>query len=151
MQAQNPHINSLKRAGYRVTRARLAVLQALEAEQGHITSADVIARVQRIDPSIGRASVFRALDLFTQLGIIRPTYIDTSLTPTYVMMHGGHHHHVICTACKRFFEFEDCSLGAMARSLQETLGVQISGHLLEFFGICNSCQQDGDTSREQGA
>lgn len=139
------HIQILKHAGYRVTRARLAVLAVLEAEHGHITSADVIARVERIDPAIGRASVFRTLDLFTQLGIIRPTYIDTSLTPTYVMMQGGHHHHVICTACKRFFELEDCGLEAISGKLERTLGMQISGHLLEFYGVCAACQ-DGASS-----
>ncbi len=135
----SPHVEVLKSAGYRVTRARLAVLAVLEAEQGHITSAGVIAQVERIDPTIGRASVFRALDLFTQLGIIRPTYIDTSLTPTYVMMRGGHHHHVICTACKSFFEFEDCGLEAVTGNLERTLGIKISGHLLEFFGVCADC------------
>lgn len=141
MTADSPHIQGLKQAGYRLTRARLTVLEALEAEHGHITSADVLEKVERMNPAIGRASVFRALDLFTQLGIIRPTYIDTSLTPTYVMMHGGHHHHVICTACKCFFEFEDCGLEALTRNLEETLDIRISGHLLEFYGLCAACQK----------
>ena len=134
------HVQILKRAGYRVTQARLTVLDVLESEHGHITSADVLSKVEGIDPSIGRASVFRTLDLFTQLGIVRPTYIDTSLTPTYVMMHGGHHHHVICTACKRFFEFDDCGLEALTQNLQDTLGIRISGHLLEFYGVCATCR-----------
>ena len=137
---QSPHIQRLKQAGYRLTQARLTVLDVLEAEHGHITSADVLAKVEGINPSIGRASVFRTLDLFTQLGIIRPTYIDTSLTRTYVMMHGGHHHHVICTHCKRFFEFEDCGLESLTRNLEETLEIQISGHLLEFYGVCAACR-----------
>ena len=127
-----------------MTRARLAVLAVLEAERGHITSADVIAEVERIDPAIGRASVFRTLDLFTQLGIVRPTYIDTSLTPTYVMMHGGHHHHVICTACKAFFEIENCGLEALTGNLERALDIQINGHLLEFYGVCADCRS-GDT------
>jgi len=139
MTAVNPHIQRLKQAGYRLTRARLTVLDVLESEHGHITSADVLERVENINPAIGRASVFRTLDLFTQLGIIRPTYIDTSLTPTYVMMHGGHHHHVICTACKRFFEFDDCGMEALTRNLEETLDIRISGHLLEFYGVCADC------------
>ena len=137
---QSPHILRLKQAGYRLTQARLTVLAVLESEHGHITSADVLEKVEAVNPSIGRASVFRTLDLFTQLGIIRPTYIDTSLTPTYVMMHGGHHHHVICTQCKRFFEFEDCGLESLTRNLEETLEIQISGHLLEFYGVCAACQ-----------
>ena len=119
----------------------MAVLAALESEPGHVTSADVLARVKRINPAVGRASVFRTLELFTQLGIIRPTYSGTRMTPTYVMMHDGHHHHVICTACKRFFEFDDCGLGALTQNLQQTLGVQISSHLLEFYGVCAPCQQ----------
>jgi len=140
MSADSPHIQRLKQAGCRLTQARLTVLAVLEAERGHITSADVLAKVERVNPVIGRASVFRTLDLFTQLGIIRPTYIDTSLTPTYVMMRDGHHHHVICTACKRFFEFDDCGMEALTRSLEETLDIRISGHLLEFYGLCAACK-----------
>lgn len=140
MTIDSPHIQRLKQAGYRLTQARLTVLAVLEAEHGHITSADVLERVEGVNPAIGRASVFRTLDLFTQLGIIRPTYIDTSLTPTYVMMHGGHHHHVICTDCKRFFEFDDCGMEALTRNLEKTLEMSISGHLLEFYGVCSDCQ-----------
>lgn len=152
MPQPSPHIKSLKSAGYRLTQARLTVLDVLEAEHGHITSADVLEKVERINPAIGRASVFRTLELFTQLGIIRPTYINTSLTPTYVMMHGGHHHHVICTECKRFFEFDDCGLEALTRNLQDTLGFQISGHLLEFYGVCATCQnQAADALAERKA
>ena len=141
MTAKSPHIQRLKNAGYRLTQARLTVLAVLEAEHGHITSADALKRVERVNPAIGRASVFRALDLFTHLGIIRPTYVDTSLTPTYVMLHGGHHHHVICSECKRFYEFEDCGLEALTQNLEATLDVRISGHLLEFYGVCGDCQK----------
>ena len=139
MSAQNPHIQRLKQSGYRLTRARLTVLRVLETEHGHITSADVLGKVARINPAIGRASVFRTLDLFTQLGIVRPTYINTSSTPTYVLMHGGHHHHVICTDCNRIFEFDDCGLDNLTNNLEATLSVQISGHLLEFYGRCQDC------------
>jgi len=140
MPADNPRIQSLKQAGYRLTQARLTVLEVLEAEHGHITSADVLEKVERINPAIGRASVFRTLELFTQLGFIRPTYINSSATPTYVLMHGGHHHHVICTECKRFFEFDNCGMEALTRNLQRELDVQISGHLLEFYGVCADCR-----------
>lgn len=141
MPQNNTYIRSLKKAGYRLTQARLTVLEVLEAEHGHITSADVLEKVERINPAIGRASVFRTLELFTQLGFIRPTYIHTSLTPTYVLMHGGHHHHVICTECKRFFEFDNCGLDVMTRNLQRELDIQISGHLLEFYGVCADCRR----------
>ncbi len=140
MRQGSPYIQSLKQAGYRLTQARLTVLDVLESEHGHITSADVLEKVESINPAIGRASVFRTLELFTQLGFIRPTYVNTSLTPTYVMMDGGHHHHVICTECKRFFEFDNCGLDEMTRNLQRELDMDISGHLLEFYGVCADCR-----------
>ncbi len=140
MSEGSPHIQVLKDAGYRLTQARLTVLGILEAERGHITSAEVLERVAALKPAIGRASVFRTLDLLTQLGIIRPTYNGSSLTPTYVLMRDGHHHHAICTGCQRFFEFDDCGLEALSRSLEQTLNLQISGHLLEFYGICAACR-----------
>lgn len=139
MREPNHHIQRLKQAGYRLTQARLTILDILESERGHITSAALLEKVEQINPAIGRASIFRTLDLFTQLGIVRPTYINTSLTPTYVMMRGGHHHHVVCTHCSRFVEFEDCGLETLAQNLEQSLNIQISGHLLEFYGICQSC------------
>ena len=140
MSEPSQNIERMKSAGYRLTQARLTVLNILEAEPGHITSSDLLAQVERVNPAIGRASVFRALDLFTQLGIIRPTYINTSSTPSYVLLRGGHHHHVICGECNRFIEFDDCGLEQLTRSLEAALDVSISGHLLEFYGICNDCQ-----------
>ncbi len=139
MNQHSPHVERLRNAGYKLTQARLTVLEVLEAEHGHITSSDILVKVEEVNPSIGRASVFRTLDLFTQLGIIRPTYISTSLTPTYVMMHEGHHHHVICTNCNRVLEFDDCGLESLTQTLEKTLNVKISGHLLEFYGMCASC------------
>lgn len=136
----NPRLERLRKAGHKLTNARLTVMRALESHGGHMTSTDVLEAVTQIDPEIGRASVFRALDLFTQLSIIRPTYIDSSVTPTYVLMPGGHHHHIICTNCNRVIEFEECQLGQLERELERKLHVRLTGHLLEFYGLCESCQ-----------
>lgn len=129
----------LRDAGHKLTNARLTVLQVLENSGGHITSAEVLEQVSALDDSIGRASVFRTLDLFTSMSLIRPTYINTSLTPTYVLLPNGHHHHIICTNCNRVIEFDDCTLGAMEAELEHRLHVKLTGHLLEFYGLCDRC------------
>ena len=104
-------------------------------------SAEVLERVSRLDARIGRASVFRALDLFTSLSVIRPTYIGTSQTPTYVLMPDGHHHHILCTQCGRVIEFDECGLGDLAQELALRLGFRLTGHLVEFYGVCADCQR----------
>jgi Fur family ferric uptake transcriptional regulator len=136
----SPRAQRLRDAGHKLTHARLTVLRVLEDSGGHITSAKVLDKVNAIDESIGRASVFRTLDLFTTLLIIRPTYIDSSMTPTYVLMPEGHHHHVICTNCNRVIEFEDCCLSDMAAELEARLHVKLTGHLVEFYGLCDNCK-----------
>ena len=136
----SPRAQRLRAAGHKLTNARLTVLQALENSDGHITSAEVLDAVDNIDPTIGRASVFRALDLFTRMALIRPTYTGGSATPIYVLMPEGHHHHIVCVNCNRVIEFEDCALDQLSAQLESRLHVRLLGHLLEFYGLCEDCQ-----------
>ncbi len=139
MEDLTPRMLRLRDAGYKLTNARLSVLEALEQHDGHMTSTDVLEAVALINPAIGRASVFRTLDLLTQLAIIRPTYIDSSITPTYVLMPDGHHHHIICVNCNKIIEFENCGLSGLTAQLEAQFNVKLSGHLLEFYGKCGDC------------
>ena len=135
----SPHAQRLRKAGYKLTNARMTVLQILEESTGHITSGEILDRVNAIDPSIGRASVFRTLDLLSRLAIVRPTYIGSSITPNYVLLPDGHHHHIVCVNCHRTIEFEDCGLDEIAAHLEARFGVRLTGHLLEFYGLCEAC------------
>lgn len=135
-------VQRLKDAGYRLTKVRLTVLQILEDHGGHMTSSQILDAIQEQDRSIGRASVFRTLDLLTGLMIIRPTYIESSITPTYVLMPDGHHHHIVCSNCNAIIEFQDCNLDNLTTQLEHTYGVKITGHLLEFYGMCSACLQN---------
>ncbi len=132
----------LRDTGHKLTNARLTVLNVIENAHGHLTSTEILEQVAVADPSIGRASVFRTLDLLTRLGIIRPTYVASSATPHYVLLPDGHHHHIICMNCNRLIEFGDCELEGLAASLEARYGVHITGHLLEFYALCNHCQHE---------
>lgn len=136
----SPRVQRLRDSGHKLTNARLTVLGVLEHGDGHLTSAEIVEAVSRVDPDIGRASVFRTLDLFTRLAIIRPTYIDSSTTPNYVLLPDGHHHHIICTNCHRVIEFDECALGALAAELEQRYNVRLTGHLLELYGLCDKCR-----------
>lgn len=137
--ATSPRAQRLRESGYKLTTARLAVLTALEASDGHLTSTELIERVLALDPAVGRASVFRALELFTRLSLVRPTYLSGSVTPAYVLLPGGHHHHFVCLRCGRVIEVEDCGLLDTTRAMEQQLGVHVTGHLVEFFGLCANC------------
>ncbi len=132
-------VQALRDAGYKMTGPRLTILDILEQSGGHITSAELLSRVEQRDPSIGRASVFRTLDLMIKLGIVW-TSVQGGSTVHYMLMPGGHHHHIVCTCCEKLIEFEDCRLGTLIAALEQEYGVHVEGHLLELYGICRDCQ-----------
>lgn len=133
-------IQLLRDAGYKLTAPRLTILQLLEESGGHITSSELLEQLEQRDPSIGRASVFRTLELMTKLGIVW-TGVQGGSTVHYMLMPGGHHHHIICTNCGKVIEFETCRLDSLISSLQQQFGFQIEGHLLELYGRCKECSQ----------
>ena len=133
-------VRALREAGYKLTNPRLTILELLGESGGHITSAELLSLVEARAPSIGRASVFRTLDLMTRLGIIW-TSVQGGSTVHYMLMPGGHHHHIVCTNCNKLIEFGDCRLDGLITQVEQKYGVQVEGHLLELYGLCKECQE----------
>src|SRR5947209_12671303 len=134
-------VQALHDAGYKLTAPRLTILELLEQSGGHITSAELLGLVEQRDPSIGRASVFRTLDLMIKLGIVW-TSVQGGSTVHYMLMPGGHHHHIVCTNCNKLIEFGDCRLDTLITQVEQKYGVQVEGHLLELYGRCKECQEE---------
>ena len=130
----------LKVAGYKLTAPRQAVAQVLEQEGLHLSPNEILAQGKQIYPKLSRATVYRTLDLLTELGLIRPIYLHDA-SQRYVTTQGGHHH-LVCTDCGAAFEFEQCEADQLAVTLTERFGFEIHSHLLEFYGLCRICKQD---------
>ena len=138
MSTETSFTERLRDAGYKITPPRLAVLQVIEQEGEHLDPAQILRRAQRIHPAIGRATVYRTLELLTELNIVRPIYVGEH-GPTYIRAEGGHHH-LVCSTCGVVVDFDQCMAGEMMRELSERFGFQIQSHLLEFYGRCAQCQ-----------
>ena len=130
---------ALAKRGYRMTQARQAVLKALISTGGHVSADRLVDLVHSTGSEVGRMTVYRTLDLLTELGLVRPTYQGTGAAH-YILLVNGQHHHLICTRCHAVVEVDTC----FARNLDhfvEGLGdFEIQGHLLEVFGICPECR-----------
>lgn len=140
MSTETSFIERLRDAGYKITPPRLAVLQVIEQEGEHLDPAQILRRAQSIHPAIGRATVYRTLELLTELNIVRPIYVGEH-GPTYIRAEGGHHH-LVCSHCGVVVDFDECMAGDMMRELSERFGFQIKSHLLEFYGTCADCRKD---------
>lgn len=136
----DPFLTALDRAGYRLTEPRRAVAQLVADQTGHFSAADLVAQVRARRLGIGRATIFRTLDVMSELGVVERIDLPNG-EHAYVGCEPAHHHHVICSRCARTTKVEDCGMSAVAREVSRRTGYRIDEHRLELFGLCPACQR----------
>ena len=134
-------IAALRHRGYRLTPQRRAVLEVIAGTDEHLTPADIYHRVRGGHPGIGLVTVYRTLDVFSELGLICELRTEDGGRSYLLTRPSEHHHHLICSNCGKVVNFTGCRLGELERRLSRETGFQIDGHLLEFTGCCPGCQQ----------
>ena len=135
----NPLVEALDRGGHRLTGPRRAVAELVAARDGHFTSADLVADARRRHPGIGRATIFRALDLFASLDLVERVDLPGG-DHAYVACDPVHHHHAICTGCGRSLDVDDFGLTLVLNEIGRRSGFRVVDHRLEIFGLCAACQ-----------
>ena len=134
-------LNDLREAGYRLTEPRRAVAELLAGRTGHFTAGDLLAEAQARDLDIGRATVFRALDLFTDLRVLERIDLPTGDHAYVPCLPEGHHHHVICQRCGQVTDVPDLGLGRSLEAMERSTGWRVDRHRLELYGYCPTCQK----------
>lgn len=124
--------------GIRVTRQRLRVLEALIAEPNDATAQDIYESLRKRREPIGLATVYRALALLTEQGVVdalmhRPGEV------CYRLCSAGHHHHLTCSECHQVVELGDCELEPWLANLGGVHGFTVTSHAIEVAGICADC------------
>ena len=127
----------LRQYGIQVTAQRLAVLRAV-AGQPHIT-ADGVAEVVRAEiGAISRQSVYDALGLLAEKGLLRR--IQPVGSPArFENRVGDNHHHLICRICGRVVDV-DCAVGsAPCLTAADDQGFEIDEAEVAYWGRCPEC------------
>lgn len=134
--------------GRRMTPPRHAVLDALSERGEHLTAEEVFKKASRFCPNIGLATVYRTLELLTELGMV--SKFDTGddkaryefADPTAAK---GHHHHLVCSSCGKIVDYKDFIKEEMEllrrteEGLSRKYGFKINSHVIQFYGLCPAC------------
>lgn len=131
---------ALDAAGYRLTKPRRALAGLIDARDGAFSAADLVADARDRRLGIGRATIFRAIELLAEIGTLERIDLPTG-EHAYVPCGPAHHHHVVCRQCGRSVETGDLGLGALARDIARKTGYRIDEHRLELFGLCPDCRR----------
>ncbi len=129
--------SSLKESGHSLTTPREAVFQALLDQEPQTIN----ELAKRLAGRVDRASVYRIVALFEQLGIVNRLQLGwkykLELSDTYT----DHHHHLTCLKCGRVIEIEENNIIEYElRQLAMEADFELTGHQLELRGICRSCK-----------
>ena len=132
-------VNALDLAGYRVTEPRRQVAELVATSAGHFTAADLEAQARRRRLSVGRATIFRSLEVFAELQLVERVDLPSG-EHAYVRCEPAHHHHLLCRICGRTLDVEDCGMAAVTREVARRTGFRIDSHRLQLSGTCPDCQ-----------
>jgi len=131
--------NALDDAGYFVTEPRRIVAEMVVERGSHFTANELVDEAKRSRLGVGRATVFRALELFAQLGLVERLDLPNG-EHAYVACRPAHHHHVVCTHCGRTAEVGDLGLDSIAADIEAQTGFTIDSHRIELYGLCPDCR-----------
>lgn len=139
---------TLANAGMRVTRQREIVLDAVCAGAGHTAIGDIYARVKQRDPSLDLSTVYRALRVFTELGIVL-TVPSGDGEQLFEIRHANPHHHLVCKTCGVELPMSREVVHSLVEQIEAKQGFAIELDHLVLWGRCRSCQKSYVASRDQ--
>ena len=70
----------LRRAGYRVTRQRMAVYTFLNGNESHPTVEDIHAGVRDTFPKMSVATVYKSVESLIDVGLVKPIHLGHAAT-----------------------------------------------------------------------
>ena len=134
----------IKDKKYKLTTQRQIILQTfIEAEEKHLSAEDVYILVKKNNPDIGLATIYRTLDLFTELDLVkRLDFGDGRNRYELNSDELSHfHHHLICVKCGCVKEFEDDMLETLESIIAKKLNCHTTDHQLKVYGFCGECHE----------
>lgn len=140
----------LQSQGYKLTPQREATVRVLlENEEDHLSAEDVYMLVKDKAPEIGLATVYRTLELLSEMHVVEKMNFGDGVA-RYDLRNDNnrhHHHHLICIQCGAVDEIMEDWLGPLEERLEKEINFLVLDHRLDFQGICYRCH-DKDTKSE---
>jgi Fur family transcriptional regulator, stress-responsive regulator len=128
---------TVRGAGLRVTRPRLAVLSAVH-DHPHADTHSIIAVVRRDHGEVSHQAVYDVLRDLTDAGLVRRLQPTGSLA-RYEARVGDNHHHVVCRSCGAIVDV-DCAIGdAPCLTPVDDFGYEIGEAEVIYWGRCPEC------------
>lgn len=130
-------------SGFKLTPQReVTLLVLLENEKDHLSAEEIFFFVKQKNADIGLATVYRTLEILTELKIVDKISFDDGVARYDLRKEGAKHfhHHLLCLECGTIEEIEEDLLLDVEAIVEKDYHFLVTDHRLTFHGICQSCQ-----------
>jgi Fur family ferric uptake transcriptional regulator len=131
-------VQKLRQSGHKVTPQRITIIKYFMESSELLTPSALFEKVHTLDPAIGEVTVYRTLNILSELGLICMIHTGEN-THSYISRPPEHHGHLICSTCGKVLNFINCDVSGMEKRLSAETGFKIEDHRLDFFGHCREC------------
>ncbi len=139
------YAEQLRSADLRVTRPRVAVLEAVHAHP-HADTESIFGAVRSALPEVSRQAVYDVLNALTAVGLVRRIQPSGSVA-RYESRVGDNHHHVVCRCCGVIADV-DCAVGeAPCLIASDDQGFVIDEAEVIYWGVCPGCAPEAPPIR----
>jgi Fur family peroxide stress response transcriptional regulator len=128
-----------RQKGLPVTMQRRVILETILQRDDHPTADQIYDAVQEQIPQLSRTTVYRVLDTFLELGVIRRVHHTGAMARFDGMIR--RHHHLVCTHCNKIIDFDDESLDQLPLPKRKLQGFEVKDFSVQFSGVCADCRK----------
>lgn len=138
----------LRENGLKVTSQRILILEVLEKRPDkHLTAEEIYEFVQKENPDIGLATVYRTIQLLSELNLIEKLNLGDGHIRYEIGKQGQddnvhHHHHLICLSCDKILSFEGDLLEQLENTIEDTMDFEVVDHEVKLYGHCRECRDE---------
>jgi len=136
-----------RNAGFRLTLPRQAILNVLAENHRHLSAEEIFLLLHEDYPEIGLATVYRTLNLLTQMNLISKFYFgDRQYRYELASETAKEHHHIVCNRCNRIIDYDDFIeeeikfVKKLEAELSKKYKFRIDSHQIRFYGSCEKCR-----------
>ena len=138
-------LDQLRRRGFRLTKQREVILQALSELDGHASVEQVHAQACRYCPELDLSTVYRTLEALCELRVLSCSDLGQGHVQFEVVA-GAPHHHLICQGCGQVMVLDHSYLAAAADAIRRDFGFDPIFDHFAIFGLCAGCRSSTQES-----
>ena len=133
-------VSRLREQEHRLTPQRIVLLRLLAAGEGHPSASDLYDQLHTQFPTTSPATIYKTLSLLKDLGEV----LELGFSDDDHRYDGNKpypHSHLICVRCRKIIDQEVSLAHDLVQQVARQSGYQITGHRLDFYGVCPDCRE----------